>query len=105
MRFGSRWAFEGDCLDNQFNSGFSEALLCFNREALMYGQGLSQTLARDYAMEYATMLQNEAKGLEGSRPRIPYGLFEPDSNLIRANLERMLKKHFPSKIGRRSGQD
>ncbi len=43
------------------------------------------------------MLQNRAKGIEASLPRIPAGLFEPNRNLIRATLERMGEKHFQSK--------
>jgi hypothetical protein len=86
---------------SQFDSGFSEALLGFNREAVVYCQGLSETLAHNYAMEYTRMLQNRAKGLDDSLPRPPYGLFEPNRNLIRATLERMLHKYFPSKTQKR----
>ena len=97
MRFGSRWIYEGGNLKSQFDPSFGEALLGFNREAVVYCQGLSDTVAHDYAMEYARMLQNRAKGLDNSLPRIPYGLFEPNRNLIRATLERMLDTYFPSK--------
>ena len=95
MRFGSRWTYEGDSL--KFDPEFGEALLGFNREAVVYCQGLSDTVAHDYAMEYARMLQNRAKGLDNSLPRTPYGLFEPNRNLIRATLERMSDTYFPSK--------
>jgi hypothetical protein len=84
-------------LNSQFDPAFGEALLGFNREAVVYCQGLSDALAHDYAMEYARMLQNRAKGLDNSLPRIPYGLFEPNRNLIRATLERILDRYFPSK--------
>jgi hypothetical protein len=96
-RFG-RWAFEGGSLNNQFDSNFSEALLGFNREVVVYCQGLSELIAHEYAMEYTRMLQNRAKGLDDSLPRPPYGLFEPNRNLIRATLEKMSQKYFPSKI-------
>jgi hypothetical protein len=97
MRFGSRWTYEGDSLNSQFDPAFGEALLGFSREAVVYCQGLSDTVAHDYAMEYARMIQNRAKGLDNSLPRAPYGLFEPTRNLIRATLERMSGSYFPSK--------
>jgi hypothetical protein len=105
MRYGSRWAFAGGSVDSQFESAVSEALLAFDCDALIYGHGLSDEVARDYAIEYARMLQNAAKGLNSSWPRIPHGLREPDGNLIRATLERMSEKYFPSKIERRNGDD
>lgn len=82
---------------SQFDADFSNALLEFNREAVLYCHGISDTVAREYAMEYARMLQNRAKGIEATLPRIPSGLFEPNRNLIRAILERMGEKHFQSK--------
>ena len=77
--------------------GFNDALLGFNAEAVQYCQGISETIAHDYAMDYARMLQNRARGMEVTLPRIPTGLFEPNRNLIRATLERMCEKYFPSK--------
>jgi hypothetical protein len=41
------------------------------------------------------MLQNRAKGIDFSLPRIPHGLFEPNRNLIRSTLDRMSEKYFP----------
>jgi hypothetical protein len=84
-------------LISQFDADFSTALLEFNREAVLYCQGISDTVAREYAVEYSRMLQNRAKGIEVSLPRIPTGLFEPNRNLIRTILERMGEKHFRSK--------
>ena len=82
---------------SQFDADFSNALLEFNREAVLYCHGISDTVAREYAIEYSRMLQNRAKGIEAPLPRIPPGLFEPNRNLIRAILERMGEKHFQSK--------
>ena len=82
---------------SQFDADFSTALLEFNREAVIYCQGISDTVAREYAVEYAKMVQNRAKGIEAPFPRIPAGLFEPNRNLIRTILERMGEKHFRSK--------
>jgi len=84
-------------LDSKFDIEISNALLEFNREAVLYCQGISDTVAHDYAVDYARMLQNRAKGYEFSLPLVPYGLFEPNRNLIRAALERIAEKHFPSK--------
>ena len=81
-------------MDEQLNSGFGAALLEFNREAVVYCKGISDTVAQEYAMEYARMLQNRAKGIEGQIPRIPAGLFGPNRNLIRLTLDRMWQKYF-----------
>ena len=75
----------------------SEALLGFNNEARLYCQGISDTVAHNYATEYAGMLSNRAKGIEGQFPRIPPGLFEPNRNLIRSTLEKICEKYFPGK--------
>jgi hypothetical protein len=84
-------------LDERFNAELSAALLAFNGEAVVYCRGISDIVAQEYAMEYARMLQNRAKGIEAQLPRIPSGLFEPNRNLIRSTLERMWEKHFPEK--------
>jgi hypothetical protein len=72
----------------------SVALLGFNGEAGVYCKGISDLIAQEYAVEYARMLQNRAKGLESQLPRIPAGLFEPNGNLIRSILERISHKYF-----------
>jgi hypothetical protein len=82
-------------LDERLNSEFSAALLGFDGEAVLYCKGISDSIAREYAMEYARLLQNRAKGIEGQIPRIPAGLFEPNRNLIRSTLDRMWHKYFP----------
>jgi hypothetical protein len=84
-------------LNNEFGPEFSAALFEFNREALIYCQGISDTVAHEYAIDYARMLQNRAKGVEVALGKFPSGLFEPNRNLIRATLEGMCKKYFPSK--------
>ena len=82
-------------MDERLSSEFSSALVGFNGEAVVYCRGISDSVAREYATEYARMLQNRAKGIEGDLPRIPAGLFEPNRNLIRSTLERMWQKYFP----------
>ncbi len=79
-----------------FDAEFSTALLGFNGEAGVYCQGISDTVARTYATEYARMLQNRAKGMGDEQVRIPPGLFEPNRKLIRSTLERMCEKYFPA---------
>ena len=82
-------------MDDRLNSEFSAALLGFNGEAVVYCKGISDNVAREYAVEYARMLQNRAKGIEEQGPRVPAGLFEPNRNLIRSTLDRMWRKYFP----------
>lgn len=84
-------------MDERLNPEFSAALLAFNGEAVVYCRGISDMIAQEYAMDYARMLQNRAKGIETQLPRIPSGLFEPNRNLIRSTLERMWGKYFPEK--------
>jgi hypothetical protein len=84
-------------MNTQFDAALGAALLGFNGEAVLYCQGISDTVAQEYATNYARMLQNRAKGLEFTLPRIPHGMFEPNRNLIRSTLERMAGKYFPGK--------
>jgi hypothetical protein len=83
-------------MNGQFDADLAAGILGFNGEAVLYCQNISDTLAHEYAMSYARMLLNRAKGLEFSAPRMPYGLFEPSRNLIRSTLDRMSEKHFPA---------
>ena len=84
-------------MNERFDAELSAALLGFNGEAVVYCKGISDTVAQEYAMEYARMLQNRAKGVDAQLPRIPAGLFEPNRNLIRSTLDRMCAKYFPEK--------
>ena len=82
-------------MEERPNSELTAALLGFNGEAVVYCEGISDSVAQEYATEYARMLQNRARGIEGEIPRIPRGLFEPNRNLIRSTLDRMWQKYFP----------
>jgi len=84
-------------MNMQFNGELAAALMGFNGEAVLYCEGISDTVAHEYAMSYARMLHNRAKGFESTPPPNPHGLFEPNRNLIRSTLERMSKKYFPVK--------
>ena len=73
----------------------SAALLGFNEEAVPYCQGISDTDAHEYAMDYARMLRCRAKGLEfEDRTRFSPHLFEPNRKLIKATLDKMYSKYF-----------
>ena len=80
-----------------FDAGLSAAILSFNAEAVLYCQGISDVIAQEYARDYARMLLNRAKGAEFSLPRTPFGLFEPNRNLIQSTLDRMCEKHLSAK--------
>jgi hypothetical protein len=84
-------------MNGEFDAKLGAALVGFNGEAVLYCQGISDMVAQEYAMNYARMLQNRARGIEFSLPRIPPGLFEPNRNLIRSILDRMSEKYFPGR--------
>jgi hypothetical protein len=73
-RIVSAWRCD---LDERFNAKFGAALLAFNGEAVVYCRRISDIVAQKYAMEYAGMLQNRAKGIEAQRPRIRPGPSSP----------------------------
>ncbi len=74
LSLSQNWKFG---LDERLNSEFSAALLEFNREAVVYCKGISDSVAQEYAMGYVRMLQNRAKGIEGQIPRFPWGSLSP----------------------------
>jgi hypothetical protein len=84
-------------MNEQFDAELAALLLAFNREAVPYCRSISDLVAQEYARNYARMLQNRAKGIDFSLPRIPHGLFEPNRNLIRSTLDRMFDKYFHAK--------
>ena len=84
-------------MNGEFDARLSAAILAFNAEAVLYCQGISDMIAQEYARNYARMLLNRAKGAEFSLPRIPFGLFEPNRNLIQSTLNRMSEKHLSAK--------
>jgi hypothetical protein len=87
----------GGHLNNPFNPKIGEAVLGFNSEAVLYCDGISDAVARDYAIEYARMIQQRATGNSVQFPRIPSGLFGPNCSLIRSKLEGLSEKYFPRK--------
>ena len=78
-----------------FSAMVGAALLGFNQEAVLYCQGISDADAHEYAMDYARVLRNRAKGLEfESQARFSWHLFGPNRNLIKATLDKMYRKYF-----------
>jgi hypothetical protein len=77
-----------------FDAAASAALLDFNEEAVPYCQGISDTDAHEYAMDYARMLRKRAKGSEFEPTDFSTHLFEPNQKLIKATLDRMYRKYF-----------
>ena len=84
-------------MDNPLDLQLNEALRAFSSEALLYCQGISDAVAKDYATEYAQMIEYRAKGIKVPFPRIPSGLFGPNSYLIRSTLEGMAERYFSLK--------
>ena len=84
-------------LDELFDAELNAALLKFNGEAVVYCNGISDQIARGYAVDYSRMIQNRVRGLDAQAPRVPAGLFEPSRNLIRSTLEKMCANYFPRK--------
>ena len=87
----------GGRLNNPFNPDISEAVLGFNSEAVLYCDGISDAVAKEYAIEYTRMIQQRETGNSVQFPRIPSGLFGPNSSLIRSKLETLSKKYFSRK--------
>jgi hypothetical protein len=77
-----------------FNAEAGAALLDFNGEAVPYCQGISDADAHEYAMDYARMLRNQAKGSAFKRTNVSTHLLEPNQKLIKATLDRMYRKYF-----------
>jgi hypothetical protein len=73
------------------------ALLGFNGEAVVYCSGISDSIAQEYALGYARMIEDRAKGLTPEPPKMRRGLFEPNRKLIGVTLEQMSKKYFSAR--------
>ena len=80
-------------MDDRFDPVLTAALLGFEGEAGRYCEGISDTAAREYAVDYTRMVRNRAIGVQPRFPHVPPGLFGPNVNLIRTTLERMWQKY------------
>jgi hypothetical protein len=84
-------------LHNLSDWQLNEAVRAFTSEALLYCHGISDSAGKEYALDYAQMIQTRVKGIKVPLPRIPSGLFGPNSYLIRSTLEGIAEKHFSAK--------
>jgi hypothetical protein len=86
------------CLLNPHpNPELDAALVEFSEESLAYCKGINDDVAREYAMEYARMIEQLLKGMNAEPPRIRHQLFAPSRRLICSTLEEMRDKYFPVK--------
>jgi hypothetical protein len=84
-------------LDTRPNSEFDAALAGFSEESISYCKGINDNVSREYATEYATMIEQRLKGMDAEPPRIRHQLFAPSRRLICLTLEEMRDKYFPVK--------
>jgi hypothetical protein len=84
VRAADRHLQEAQVACNSSDWQLNEALRAFTSEALLYCDGISDTAGKEYALEYSQMIQTRAKGIKVALPRIPSGLFGPNSYLIRS---------------------
>ena len=80
--------------NGQLIGSIGDAMLGFNREAVLYCQGISDADAHEYAMDYARLLRRRAQGLECERTGFVKHLFEPNQKLIEATLDKIYCKYF-----------
>lgn len=81
-------------VNGPFDAELGSALMRFSDEATLFCDGISTQAERGYAVSYARMLQQRARGLEFEQPRPPHGMFGPSGSLIRSALDKMSVKHF-----------
>jgi hypothetical protein len=86
------------CLLNpQPSPELDAALVAFSEESLAYCKGINDDVAREYATEYARMIEQLLKGMNAEHPRIRHQLFAPSRRLICSTLDEMRDKYFPDK--------
>jgi len=84
-------------LDQQTNLELDAALVGFIQESVSYCKGINDNVAREYAVDYARMIDLRQRGLEALPPKVRHGLFAPSRRLICTTLEGMCEKYFPAK--------
>ena len=88
----------GKCLLNPHpDTELDAALAEFSEESLAYCKSINDDVAREYATEYARMIEQLLKGMNAEPPRIRHQLFAPSRRLICSALEEMRDKYFPVK--------
>jgi hypothetical protein len=74
----------------------NSALLAYQEESTLYCRGINDNVAREFAVEYARMIEYRARGLDAPPPVSRHQLFAPSRRLICQTLERIYQKHFSS---------
>ena len=74
---------------------FDATLQAFIGEAASYYEGISDHVARQYAVSFTLMLENRAREIAADEPRNSR-VFEPNRNLIRTALKNIYEQHFGS---------
>jgi hypothetical protein len=73
------------------------ALIRFSEESSSYCKGINDDVAREYAMQYARMIEQRLQGVDAEPPRVRHQLFAPSRRLICTTLEEIRAKYFPAK--------
>ena len=73
------------------------ALVGFSEESSSYCKGINDDVAREYATQYARMIEQRLQGMDADPPRLRHQLFAPSRRLICTTLEEMREKYFPVK--------
>ena len=84
--------------DNTLDDTRKGALLAYHEESTSYCRGINDNVAREYAVEYARMIEHRVRGLDAPPPVSRHQLFAPSRRLICQTLERMYQKHFPASL-------
>ena len=77
------------------NPELDTALVEFSEESSSYCKGINDDVAREYAIQYARMIEQRLQGMDAEPPRIRHQLFAPSRRLISTTLEEMRDKYFP----------
>jgi hypothetical protein len=83
-------------LDQPPNPEWSAALAAFNEESALYCKGINDNVAREYAVEYARMMDDRLRGLDAQPPKVRHELFAPSRRWICSTLEEIRDKYFPA---------
>ena len=82
-------------MDPHPNPELTTALVEFSEESSSYCKGINDDVAREYARQYASMIEQQLQGMNADPPRIRHQLFAPSRRLISTTLEEMRDKYFP----------
>ena len=75
------------------DGNFDATLQAFMGEAANYCEGISDHVARQYAVSFTLMLEKRAREIAAEEPRNSR-VFEPNRNLIRLALKSIYERHF-----------